>query len=428
MSRTERIRDTRLGEEAQVRKLSCGLTVLGVRKPAFTRSYATLATQYGSVDTSVRLNGHARRVPDGTAHFLEHKVFQTPEGDAFDLFAALGGSANAFTSFNSTRYLFSTSSDFWGNLGLLLDMVFDLTVDEAGIEKEKGIIGQEISMYDDDPDWRLYFGLLQALYVRHPVRLDIAGTRETIAGIDVKLLQAVHRQYYHPSNMALAAVTGEPLDRLFRFVDERLRKRSFGRAPARSGAAAPEPHRVGRRRLELRLPVNRPRLVAGFKDAPSLRRGLSLLKREVASAMALDCLFGSAGSVFNTLYERGLVDEGFYHDHKADRGYAFTMAGGETDDVGRLQEALEQEIGAALERGIGAADLERVRNKAWGDLARAFNSPDAIAQMLVGHHFRGTRLPDFRRVLDAVTPRALTARLRQLLDPRSRAYCAVLPG
>ena len=188
------LRDEALEEKVTRRVFPSGLTVYVVRKPHFTKSYATLATRYGSIDLTARTNGKAERLPDGVAHFLEHKVFEMPDGDAFDLFAARGASANAFTSFASTRYLFGTSVDFAGNLRTLLDMVYDLHVTEDNVEKEKGIIGQEIAMYADDPDWRLYFGSLESLYSKNPVRIDIAGTAKTIAGITPEIGTASRRE------------------------------------------------------------------------------------------------------------------------------------------------------------------------------------------------------------------------------------------
>ncbi|MHC4338914.1 MAG: EF-P 5-aminopentanol modification-associated protein YfmH [Planctomycetota bacterium] len=421
------LRDPTLDEEVHRRVFPSGLTVYVLRKPEFTRSYATIATRYGSIDTRLWTNGRARRLPDGVAHFLEHKVFETPDGDAFDLFAASGASANAFTSFSSTRYLFGTSSEFATNLRILLNMVFDLYVTPETVEKEKGIIGQEIAMYEDDPGWRLYFGALQALYARHPLRIDIGGTVESIARISPELLRAVHATYYHPRNMVLAAVTPAPVEVTFRAVQECVEKRTFGRPPRRRAAAPREPRRADKASVRVALPVARPRVLLAFKDLPPSRRGASLLRRELASALALDCLFGNSGSVYMRLYEQGVVDDSFSCNYTADVGYAFAMVGGETDDVGRLRRALEKELTAALEGGLSESDFERVRNKVLGDYARAFNAPDRIAHMLVAHHLRGTGLSDYRDQLFRLTRADLNRRLRAMLDPGSRCYSVIVP-
>ena len=422
------LRDTMLDEEVHRRVFPSGLTAYVVRKKEFTRSYATLAARYGSIDTMMRSNGKSERLPDGIAHFLEHKVFATPEGDAFDLFAARGAAPNAFTSFNSTRYLFGTSTDYPGNLRVLLDVVFDLHVTDENVEKEKGIIGQEIAMYDDDPGWQLYFGALEALYRKNPVRIDIAGTVKTIAAIDPGILRAVHRSFYHPRNMALAAVSAAPVNETFRAVEECVEGRQFGRPPPPRKVPPRESRGARARAIRLKLPVARPRLLLACKDATPGVRGRRLLRRELVSTLVLDSLFGNSGSVYLELYERGLVDDGFSASYTADPSFAFAMVGGETDDVGRLRRALEKEIRGALERGLEKSVFERMRNKVLGDYARAFNAPERIAHMLIGHHMRGTTLSDYREVLFKITRAEINKRMRELFDPAVRCYSIVEPA
>ncbi len=427
MTKTAILRDRELDEEVFRRVFPSGLTVYVVRKPEFTRSYATIATRYGSVDTVLRANGGSRRLPDGIAHFLEHKVFDKPQGDAFDLFAARGASANAFTSFTSTRYLFGTSENYADNLRTLLDFVFDLHVTDANVEKEKGIIGQEIAMYDDDPEWRIYFGALDAMYAKNPVRIDIAGTKKTIAGITPGLLRDVHRAYYHPRIMALAAVSPDPVEATFEAVRERVEKRRFGPPPGPRSPLPREARGARRREVTARLPVNRPRLILAFKDSTPPKDPRDHLRTELSSSIALDCLFGNSGSIFLKLYEAGLVDDSFSGSYTAEGSFAFAMAGGETDDARKLRAALERELREALGRGITREEFERTRNKALGGYARAFNSPERIAQMLVTHHLRGTTIRDYRAILFDLKPDEVNRRMRALLAPALRCYSVVLP-
>ncbi|MGQ0614657.1 MAG: EF-P 5-aminopentanol modification-associated protein YfmH [Planctomycetaceae bacterium] len=426
MKGTVILHDKALGEQVTRRVFPSGFTVYAARKPEFSRSYATLGVRYGSVDR--KLPGNGALLPDGTAHFLEHKLFETPQGDAFDRFASHGASANAFTSFTTTRYLFGASGSFADNLRILLEMAFSFRVTDAGVEKEKGIIGQEIAMYADDPDWKGYFGLLGSLYARHPLRLDIAGTARTIAHISADLLRRVHAAYYHPRNMALAVVSPEPPATSFRIVQELVESRSFGPPPSTRGTdGTAEPRAVHRKLRRFHMAVKRPRLLLGFKDEAPVRRGTGLLRTEIASALALDCLFGNSGSIFLALYERGLVDENFSYSFAADLGHAFGLAGGETDDAPRLRRALEREMARARREGIAEAEFARVRNKALGDFARAYNAPESIAQTILSHHFRGTDLGDYREALFRVTRAELNRRLRALLRPDRHAYSVVVP-
>ncbi|MEM8885382.1 MAG: pitrilysin family protein [Planctomycetota bacterium] len=425
--KTEVLHDPTLGEKVHRAVLPSGLTAYVVRKPEFTRSYATLGTRFGSVDTCLGRDRKGTPIPDGTAHFLEHKMFETPDGDAFDRFAALGASANAYTSFAQTQYLFGTSTHYEQNLRELFDLAFELHVTPENVEKEKGIIGQEIAMYDDDPDWRLYFGALQALYSRNPARIDILGTPDSLAPIDVDLLHAVHRNYYHPRNMVLAAVSPEPVSTTLAVAEEKLRGRKFGPAPADRPPPPKEGRRAAVRAFELRLSVTRPRLLLACKDTPPGRRGRAMLRREIATAIVLDCLFGNSGSIYLEFYEAGLIDESFYASATADASFAFAMLGGETDEPDRLRKAFETSLRRARREGIDKDAFERVRNKELGGYARAFNSPQSIASMLTANYMRKTTIADYRELLLKVTHADVNQRAREIFDPVGRAYGLVLP-
>ena len=221
---------------------------------------------------------------------------------------------------------------------------------------------------------------------------------------------------------------GSGLDELLKYeAQERVEALEFGPAPGRRAAPPREARRAKKKTVRIRLPVARPRLVLACKDDVSGRGGKSLLRRELASAVALDALFGNSGSIFLELYEAGLVDDAFSAAYSADWTYGFAMAGGETDDTTKLRRALEKKLDAALDAGLDKGAFDRVRNKALGAYARAFNSPDRIAHMLVGHHFRGTTVADYRETLFKLTRPEVNRRMRALLDPAARCYSLVEP-
>ena len=217
-----------------------------------------------------------------------------------------------------------------------------------------------------------------------------------------------------------------PVGTTFKAVRERVEGRRFGRAPSRRAKPPGEPRSAGRPRVRIALPVARPRLLLAYKDTPA-GSGRALLRRQLASSLALDCLFGNSGSINLKLYEQGLVDDTFSCSYTADRGYGFAMLGGETDDPTATRRVLAREIERARVDGLSDAEFLRVRNKVLGDYARAFNSPDRIAHMMVGHHLRGTELSDYRGELFRLTRRALNRRLRDLLDPATCCYSVVVP-
>jgi predicted Zn-dependent peptidase len=216
-------RFSQLDETLYFETLDNGLKVYILPKQGFNKTFVTFTTKYGSVDNEFVPLGKNEfvRVPDGIAHFLEHKMFEKEDGDVFQQFSRQGASANAFTSFNRTAYLFSSTDQVMKNLETLVDMVQTPYFTEQMVEKEKGIIGQEIMMYNDNPDWRLYYGVIENLYKNHPVKIDIAGTVESIAKITAEQLYECYRTFYHPSNMLLLAVGNVSPEEVISFLKKK---------------------------------------------------------------------------------------------------------------------------------------------------------------------------------------------------------------
>ena len=225
----EKIEFKQLQEELYHEKLENGLEVYILPKKGFNKTFATFTTKYGSIDNHFVPLGSEEyiKVPDGIAHFLEHKLFEKEDGDVFQQFSKQGASANAFTSFTRTAYLFSSTSNVELNLDTLMDFVQEPYFSEKTVEKEKGIIGQEITMYDDNPDWRLYYGVIQNLYENHPVRIDIAGTVESISHINKDLLYECYGTFYHPSNMLLFVVGPVNVEQTMKQIKDNQNKKQF---------------------------------------------------------------------------------------------------------------------------------------------------------------------------------------------------------
>jgi predicted Zn-dependent peptidase len=386
----------------------------------FQKAYATVTTRYGSLDTHLP---DGTELPVGIAHFLEHKMFQTEAGDVFDLYAARGASANAFTTFDHTSYLFSCTSRFEENLETLLETMASIHTDPKGVEREKGIIGQEIAMYDDDPSWRGYFRLLQALYRKHPVRIDIAGTRETIAPIDPAVLERTHAAYYHPQNLVVV-VAGDvdPVHVLERAGEVLVSDLPGGRNRRRP---SPEPRGLADAEATVRLSISRPHVYLGLKDRPA-GPGKALVRRQVLSAMALDALFGDGGRVQDALYNEGVVDDSFSASYEADHDFGHAMVAAEVDEVAPYRRRLEELLDAAARQGISDEEAERARRRILGRHLRTFNSPDRLAHWVLSVALEETTLSDGVDVVRAATGARLTARLRDLLRA-PRAWTVLLP-
>lgn len=425
----EAIKAERLNETLYTEQLPNGLTVYILPKPGYQKTYATFSTKYGSVDNHFQVTGKEEiRVPDGIAHFLEHKMFEEPEGDVFAKFASNGASANAFTSFDRTVYLFSATENLKENLHTLLDFVQNPYFTDENVEKEKGIIGQEIKMYQDNPDWRVYFGLIEALYQKHPVHIDIAGTIESIAQISKETLYTCYHTFYHPENMALFVVGGvDPVE-----IMELVRTNQAGKTFPPQGEILryfdPEPAAVRQKERIVHLPVSLPKCYIGFKEEAAGLTGREALKQELATKVMLDALFSPSSDFYQRLYDDNLISDSFGSEYNLAEGYAFAVIGGETRDPEELLARLKAEITAMDKTGIPQAAFERSRRKKLGGFLRMMNSPESLANEFTRYAFRGANMFDILPVYEELTLEDANVRLRKLFDWESMSVSVVKSG
>ncbi|HPU02051.1 MAG: insulinase family protein [Firmicutes bacterium] len=407
-----------------------GMPLYVLPKPGYQKKYAIFAAHFGSIDNRFRVDGTGEELilPEGVAHFLEHKLFEDERGNVFDRFAAYGASSNAFTSFTYTGYLFSTTDHFPECLELLLDFVQEPYFTEETVSKEQGIIGQEIRMYEDDPEWRVYFDLMQSLYHRHPVREDIAGTVESIARITPELLYHCYRRFYHPGNMALFVAGDVDPEQVRRQVEENIARRNYRELGEIVRLQPNEPATVARQRITREMVVSEPLFNLGFKD-PAVTRleGDALLRRESAMEIMLDMIFAPSEPLFNELYEDTLIDDRFNAGYTAEKSYAFVLIGGETRDPEQLYERIMEAIARAKRVGFSAEQFERHRRDRLGSFMRRFNSLEFIANNYLAYLFRGTDLFNYPAVLRQITLEEVQLLLEEVLVPERHAVSIILP-
>ncbi|AMA73518.1 MULTISPECIES: EF-P 5-aminopentanol modification-associated protein YfmH [Aneurinibacillus] len=407
----------RLNETIYYDRLDNGLEVYILPKQGFSKTYATFTTRYGSIDNEFRVPGKERvKVPDGIAHFLEHKMFEEKEGDVFTEFAAHGASANAFTSFDRTAYLFSSTQDVSHNVETLLNFVQSPYFTDQSVEKEKGIIGQEIRMYDDDPDWRVYFGLISNYYHDHPVKIDIAGTVESISKITKEMLYECYETFYHPSNMLLFIVGAVNPEEIMELVRQNQAQKTYGQQPPIERFYPEEPEGVAKKRSVVHLPVGIAKCLFGFKDKRAGLEGEALLKREVATEILLDVLFSPSSDLYQKLYEQGLINSGFGADYSGETQYGFSIIGGDTKDPDALVSIVESELNDALARGIAEESFILSKKKKTGEFLRALNSVEFIANSFTKYRFAGTDLFARADMLETMTLDDVNARFREHID------------
>ncbi|MCI1692912.1 EF-P 5-aminopentanol modification-associated protein YfmH [Aneurinibacillus aneurinilyticus] len=407
----------RLNETLYYEQLDNGLEVYILPKSGFSKTYATFTTRYGSIDNEFRVPGKERlKVPDGIAHFLEHKMFEEEEGDVFAEFAAHGASANAFTSFDRTAYLFSSTQDVARNVETLLNFVQKPYFTDENVEKEKGIIGQEIRMYDDDADWRVYFGLIANYYHHHPVKIDIAGTVESISKITKELLYECYETFYHPSNMLLFIVGAVEPEEMMELVRQNQAKKAYDKQAPIERFYPDEPATVARQRSVVHLPVGIPKCLFGFKDKQVGLTGEELLKREVATEILLDILFSPSSDLYQKLYDAGLINSGFGADYSGEPQYGFSMIGGDTKDPDALVSMVDTELKSVLAQGIDEEAFTLSKKKKTGEFLRALNSVEFIANSFTKYRFGGTDLFARADILEAMTFEDVSARLKEHID------------
>ncbi len=425
----ERLFDPILRDELYTERLENGLTVAVLVKPGFRQATARVAVQYGSVDSCFAdpQSGSEVQVPDGIAHFLEHKLFEGPDGNVADRFAELGADVNAYTTHTHTVYYFTTTDHFAACLDLLLGFVQEPYFTPESVAREQGIIEQEIRMYMDDPGWRSSANLMEALFVRHPVRLDIAGTVDSIRRIDQDLLYLCHRVFYHPSNMVLF-VAGD-LDP--QAVVDQARAAFGGRDyPAQAAIERrlpEEPQEIAERRRVQELVVSQPIFRLGFKEKEVGLTGRPLLERDLLTAMLLDVLVGRGSPLYTRLYESGLIDQRFGFGHAPEVTFGYTYLSGPTPDPEALEAQLLAGIAEAQAEGILEADFERARRKLMGRLLNLMNDLEGLSYLFIDGFFKGIGLFDGIPALQSLTVDAANARLREHFDARLAAVSVISP-
>lgn len=415
------------GETLYEEKHQSGLWVYTLPKPGYSKSYALFATRFGSADAAFidPKTGERVELPDGIAHFLEHKMFEQPDGqNVFDRFAETGANANAFTSFHMTGYLFSCTRAFYQNLAILLDYVQTPWFTDENVQKEQGIIGQEIRMYQDDPNWRSYFNVIEAMYQKNPINRDIAGSIKSIATITKERLYQCYHTFYHPSNMVLFCVGDVEHTKVMQTVEEMLSD-SFREIGPIQRIPFEEPPQVAKPLVEQSLSVSLPLFYLGFKNNRPVKDGADLLRRELTMDLLLETVAGKSSPLYQTLYEEGYVTNQFGCESTFELTHSYVLFGGEAPDPEAAIDVLRRELAALLPNGPDRKAVERARRVMQGDAVRLFNSVDSIAQEFTEYLNRGILLFDKPQVLEQITYEEVCDALRELLEQDVQAVSIV---
>lgn len=395
-----------LQETIYTETLENGLRVTLLPKNDFHKTYGLFSTNFGSIDNQFVPRGKTEMitVPDGIAHFLEHKLFEKEDGDVFNTFGRLGASANAFTSFTKTAYLFSSTNHVSESLNTLLDFVQEPYFTDATVNKEKGIIAQEIQMYEDEPDWRLYFGVLGNMYPKHPLHIDIAGTVDSIMDITSELLYENHATFYHPSNMSLFVVGKLDPEETMQLIRENQSKKEFLPVEPIERIFPEETIQDIKPYDFIQMSVNRPKSIVGVKGVTEIPIGIKALAYKTTMDLLLTLLFGPTSANYLKLYDKGIIDDSFSYEFNLDRTFHFIDIGGDTKDSVVFSDEIKKillDVKNSLE--LTEENLATVKKRMIGQELQSLNSLEYIANQFSQPSYGEATLFDVVPIIESVT-------------------------
>ena len=386
-----------------------GLKILLYPMKGFSSNYAIFGTKYGSVDNAYQNEkGETVNLPEGIAHFLEHKLFESEDGDAFTKYAKTGAYSNAYTSFDRTCYLFSCSNRFYDNLKILLDFVRSPYFTEATVNKEQGIIGQEIRMYDDMPNWRVMFNMLEGMFHNHPVRIDIAGTVDSIAKITHNTLYDCYNRFYDLSNMFIVLAGDFNTEEVLDFIYNNLKLPENPQKNTKS-VIPEEPKEVKQSLVSCNLDVAKPLFCLGFKESTAAETPDEM--QLVSTEILLKMLAGSASPLYRELLEKGLVNEEFSFEYFNGRGFALPIFEGESDKPEEVMELILAKIEQYKTEGLDEKLFEAVRRELYGRGICRFDVAESVCSMLTDATVLGYDLFKYFECIAKITPADVIKRL-----------------
>lgn len=419
------IRSPQTGDQYTHIHHKSGLDILVCEMEGFSTTEAMFGTKYGSINTQFKTAADTDycTVPEGIAHFLEHKLFENEDCDVFNLYAKTGANANAFTSFDKTCYFFSCSDHFKASLEILLSFVQSPYFTPESVAKEQGIIGQEIRMCDDNPDWRVFFNMLCGLYQKHPVRIDIAGTIDSIAQITDDLLYRCYRTFYNLHNMVLAVAGKCTVDEVLEVADRLLKPCENQKLET---VFPSETLDIVRGETTESAAVGQPLFNLGIKCAP--KTGLANLKAEMEAHIAMRTLAGTSSPLYQNMLKSGLINESFSTEIFNGDGFFTVIFGGESRDPRSVREQISTALTETQKTGLDAAMFTECKKTTYGALVRKLNNVSAVTESLVSAHMAGCGLYDTLQVLSEMTLEDCNRFLREEIDVNRMTLSIINPA
>lgn len=401
------IENSKVKEKLYIEKLENGLTIMIMPKKGIQKKYVIWATNYGSIDNKFIVPGETdvTEVPEGVAHYLEHKMFEQESGkNSLDTLTQLGVDANAYTTTDHTAYLFECTDNFYPALDELMDYVQHPYFTDENVEKEKGIISQEIMMYDDYPEWVVYMNAIRSMYEKNPITIDIAGTVDSIKVIDKDVLYKCYNTFYNLSNMVMCVVGDFVPEELVEEIKKRIVKneKSLGEIKR---IREEEPAKIVRKEISAEMEVSMPLFVIGIKDTNLSEKEdkESVIKKHIAIEILLNMLIGKSSKTYKGLYEQGIIMSEPYLEYEFEKTYAHVAITGQSKEPKKVLEAVCDQINKYKEDGLDEEHFNRIKNMIYGGYIKEYNDVAAIGRMFISDYFKGINSFDYLENFSQVT-------------------------
>ena len=412
------IENLKVKEKIYKEKLENGLVVMVVPKKNVTKKYMILGTNYGSNDSQFIVPGEKEitTVPNGVAHFLEHKLFEQENGtNSLDVLTALGVDANAYTTNDHTAYLFQSTDNFYEAMDEFMNYVQHPYFTDENVEKEKGIIGQEIMMYDDYPDWRVYINTLNAMYYENPIKIDITGTIETVNKIDKEILYKCYNTFYNPSNMLLVICGDFEPEKIIEEVKKRLiDKKQAGEIKR---IYPDEKEEIVQEKIEQKLSLSEPLYMIGIKDKPNdTASSEEKVKKHIAIQALLNLIFGRSSILYQRLYNEGSIYGLPSLDYEFGKTYSHILITGQSNNPEKVFQEFKKEVENFKNNGINKEDLERIKKMMYGDYVREYDDVADISRNILSDYFKGINSFDYLDEIQGINEDILMQFLKEVFQ------------
>lgn len=399
--------------------LDNGLDVFIIPKKGFQKTFVTYTTQFGSLDSKFKPHNQDSyiTVPDGVAHFLEHKLFENEEDDLFTAFAEDNAQVNAFTSFDRTSYLFSATDQVETNIKRLLTMVETPYFTKETVDKEKGIIAEEIKMYQEQPGYKIMFNTLRAMYDTHPIKVDIAGSVDSIYEITKDDLYLCYETFYHPSNMVLFVVGDVDPEQILKIVTEHEDKRDKVAQPEIQRDALVEKEEVNQQFVSEKMKLQSQRLMLGFKNKPLTNASADqYVRKDLEMTLFFELVFGEETDFYQSLLNSELIDDTFGYQFILEPTYSFSIISSATQKPDELKQLLLAELAQSQGKLTDNEAFELLKKQFIGEFISGLNSPEYIANQYTKLHFEGVSLFDMLEIVEDITLESVNKTAKQCLN------------